>query len=298
MHVINEEVLARFVPRPVPDAPPEEDDAWGRVMAHLRDWLPKQQLLDTLCAAVAAELSLSTVALFRREADGGLSRIAGADGGDGFGKVRDRRAVDGTFVVHPWREPSTPEVACWTFPDRGHHDVLVFAGHSENDHPTQWSEWARRMAVMVVQAPDGAAALRGPAPASSGEVESDQAQAVPTALGQESCARFAAYQTDIVDLEGSEHEEPHVRVSLEGLEALEPLGEDEWRRLLAFSAARLVAIAGADGVAELADGEFRVRLPRDPAQAVQVLDTLRRALIAPVPGIGSLPALQVRFGPD
>lgn len=298
MHAINDPFVTGLSARPLPDALHDEDGPWERVMAHLRTWLPASQLLDTLCAAVAAELSLSTVALFRREADGGLSRIAGADDVQLSGKVRDRRAVNGTFEVHPCCEPATPDVECWTFPDHGHSDVLVFAGPRGTDRAAEWGHWARRLAVMIVQAPSATAASPFLPTAAVGAASSFEHSAILLPIGHEPGARFAAFERDVVDFEEQERGEPRVRVTLEGLDALEPLGEGGWQRLLGFSAARLVAIAGADRVTELADGEFRVCLPRDATEAVQVLDALRRALLSPVPGIGAVPALQVHFGPD
>lgn len=271
-----------------------QDRPWERVLRQLQDWLPRRELLDTLCAAVAAELSLSSVALFRREADGALSRIAGAERDPEAAQPCGQRAAADVFGVYPADPQANPRVACWTFSDRGHTDVLVFAGtQSSANLGGEWGPWALRMAEMIVRTTPGLdptmldADGRG-----TGDASFDAAAGpVPAWSGGE--ARFAAAGADIVDLEAP-REQPRIRITLEGLDLLEPLGETGLRRLLDISAARVCAIAGSDRVTELDEGDFLVRLPEDASQAVQVLDALRRALLSPVPGIGPLPALGLR----
>lgn len=103
----------------------------------------------------------------------------------------------------------------------------------------------------------------------------------------------ATQAVQVVDPE--DDEEILILVKLEGVSALEPLGEAGWQSLLRFSGARLAAMAGEECVADLGDGNFLVRVPRDPSQAMALLDAMRRALLSPVPGIGHLPSLDVRF---
>ena len=260
----------RFVGGLVPAAPfmqvlDSERREWERVLSHLREWLSPQQLLDTLCAAVAAELSLSCVALLRRGEDGSLSRIASADATASARQDGERSMGD----RWPSRSSKLEDAAYWTFPDRGGTDVLVFAGDRPCEGAEQWSRWARRIADIVVR--------------TSRTIGRDD----------EPSARFAASDRGVVDQQEQDGD-TYIRVTLEGLSAMEPLGDAGWQRLLDFSVARLVAIAGGDRVAELDDGDYLIRLPRDPAQAIPLLDAMYRALVSPVPGVGALPALEVR----
>lgn len=285
-------VLLAFEGGPAPPQPPP----WDAAMSRLGVVLSPRQRLDVLCAIVAAELSLSMVAVLRREADGSLSRIAGAAAPAGPGQVHDHRGIDGMFVGPPADAEPVQDIACWTFADRGRTDLLFFAGLRPLDGDRQWVEWARQIATSVVSTP-----LHGLRPAAALTAGDDARPSRAAAAAWRARVKFASLDVDpdrgieAPEDEDATGEEMHVHVTLEGLEAFEPLGKGALRRMLDACKARIVAIAGEDRVARLPDGSYVVSLAGPPSSRSQILDAMRRALLSPVPGIGALRALRVRF---
>lgn len=272
--------------------PTESGDSWSGPIARLGGFLPPRQLLDMLCTVVAAELSLSMVAVMRREVNGTLTRIAGADAPAGRAQVHDHRSIDGRFVALPDEDEPSQHVVCWTFADRGKTDLLFFAGLQPLDGGRQWSDWARRVAAMVVGMPlDG---IRPAAALASGDEGVPSRAAAAARRARVHLASLSPNEIDGLD-DDLETEESYLRVHLEGLESLEPLGEGQWRRMLDYCWARIAAIAGEDCVATLGDGDYLLCLTGDTSTTTRVLDAIRRALLSPVPGIGSLPKLRVHF---
>lgn len=271
------------------DAGPSEPTSWNGAMSRLGGVLSPQQRLDLMCASVAAELSLSVVAVLRRQADGSLSRIAGAIAPAGRGQVHDHRGIDGMFVAPPNDTDPAQDVACWFFADRGHSDLLFFAGLRPLDGERRWTEWARRVATMVVRTPLYEVRPAAALPPGDGAAKSRAAAA----------AEGARIEVRTLDLRGiddaADVDQICVRVSLAGLESLEPLSGGAWQRILDCCTARVVAIAGEDHVTLLGDGEYQVRLKGDASTTAQIMDAIRVALLTPLPGIGVVPALRVRL---
>ena len=291
MQVCHDHVVASSITFPLDLCPPLREGSRPNAMTRLDSILSPRQRLDLVCAIIAAELGLSTVAVLRREPDGALSRIAGADAPAGRGQVHDHRSVDGVFIAPPSDSDPAQEVACWTFADRGRTDLLIFAGLHLLDGRDQWAEWARRLASMVLgMSIDG---LR-PTAMLAGSVDAHPSRAAAAAWrARTHFSDLELKEGEIADDENND-EEVRIRVSLEGLESLEPLGEAGWRRILDYCTARIVAIAGQEHVAVLGDGEYEVSLSGESAITAQVLDAIKRALLSPVPGVGPLPALRVR----
>lgn len=239
-------------------APPR----WDAALRGLRTSLSPSVLLRTVCMAVAAELSLSTVAVLQRTPAGGLRCLA-----------RSSRSESGRLgFPGPWSPPLFEDAAYAFHRQGGPSGVVLFSGTAASAPRNTWAPWAQRLIELLLTT-----------------IETDAA--IPSV---QAGARFSALRQGLVDHHAASRELV-VRVTLQGLHALEPLDAHGWERLLGVSAARVIAIAGAERVEELGDGEFLVCLPRHPQQALQLLEAVRHALLVPIAGVGVLPSLGVRI---